>query len=112
MLKNNHYYKEKASQLFKDTEKATKEVKRLLDTIKLEDIEHIKHNTNTQNTHNYYITLTDNKVYCTDKMNKQTFETFNKLLPLHKHEKMEDPTITKGLLQGVANPDKVFKSFK
>ena len=112
MLENNHYYKEKASQLFKDTEKATKEVKRLLDTIKLEDIEHIKHNANTQNTHNYYITLTDNAAYCTDKMNKQAFEAFNNLLPLNKHEKMQNPIVTKGLLQDVENPDKVFKSFK
>lgn len=117
MLKNEKYYLERAEQLKNQSKTAAEEATRLLSTIKLEDIEHIKHITNTQNTHSYYITLKEkfdgynNKVYSTKKMSKKAFKIFNKILPLHEHEKMEEPIITPGLLDGIENHN-IFKSFR
>ena len=112
MLRNDRYYFEKAKQFKKDSMLASDEVKRLLNTIKLEDIHLIEQKANTQGRKWINITLTDDKMYYTERMNKEAYQIFMELLPLDKHEKLEEPTITKGLLQAIENPDKVFKSFK
>ncbi|MCK9471257.1 MAG: hypothetical protein M0Q88_05850 [Bacilli bacterium] len=113
MLKNNHFYQEKANQLYKDTVTATKEVKRLLDAIKLEEISLIKSGGSftSSGVRSHYIIEYGELTYITKSMNNQAFKIFNDLLPLDKHEKMAEPIITKGLLQDVENPDKVFKKF-
>lgn len=117
MLKNKRYYLEKTNKCKENSKIVTTEVERFLNTVEFEEIERIQHDINSYNKHSYHVVLSDkfdgynNKTYSTKKMSKEAFEMFNEVLPLNKHERIDEPLITKGLLDEAKDPHKIFKKY-